>query len=535
MRRILLPLIILVLALGCLYKAPYSIKASVEGSAVSPGEVFYIIVDFNNTGKVAFVGMEDLSQIPDGFMVLQEPQFPKLLKVGESVQLVWMIKAPTAPGAYPIKLRLNFVDELNRKWFEYHEFLITVVASNPPPPSPEPKEGHLTVKLASPREVLGGEEFEVEVSLSNEGEGDVRVEGVGLHLPGGLKVVSSPVFPLELEPHEDKRVVYAVRAPYSTLEGYMTLVVSYDEGGGMEKKPLSAPIRVVWQPWKNEGALEEAYGDNYRWIANPYVVDGYWARKYNADIVGDVESLRNVALPIVENASSEVEAGERLYGWIKENYVLGDNTTAVDPVKVLPQRKISYAEADILFVGLMKAVNVPARLVTLYDGKDCTARPVAEFYAGGKWYVVNFERDFFGELGDYMASPYFPRLYQLLGEGYMAVSFNPITLAGHEHVDVSAHLLEGVEDAIFKKVGERLTPNSRLQFEKVINSLDDNDKLFALFLFASAPREELNYVLSHYPTGDIVKGVEVIHEFYKGKPYPEDFGKYWNVLKEGLG
>lgn len=534
MRRTFLPLIILVIALGCLYKAPYSIKASVEGNAVTQGGLFYIIVDFNNTGKVAFVGMEDLSQIPDGFAVLQEPQFPKLLKVGESVQLVWMIRAPPAPGTYPIKLRLNFVDELNRKWFEYHEFLITVVAPNPPS-SPEPKEGYLTVRLSSPGEVRGGEEFEVEVSLSNEGEGGVRVEGMSLHLPEGLKVIRSPVFPLEIAPRENRIVAYTVRAPYSTLAGYLTLVVSYDEGNGMEKKPLSTPITVVWRPWKNEGALEEAYGENYRWITNPYVVDAYWARRYNADLVGDVGSLRNVALPIVGNASSEVEAGERLYGWIRENYVLEDNTTAVDPVKVLPQRKISYSEASILFVGLMKAVNVPARLVTLYDGEDCTARPVAEFYAGGKWYIVDFERDFFGELGDYMAGPYFPRLYQLLEEGYMAVSFNTKTLAGHEHVDVSVHLTESVEEVILEKVRGRLTPNSRLQFEKVINSLNDEDRLFALFLFASAPREELNYVLSHYPTGDLVKSVEVIHEFYKGKPYPEDFRKYWNVLKGGLG
>ncbi|AIF69838.1 hypothetical protein PAP_07240 [Palaeococcus pacificus DY20341] len=526
----------LVLASGCIYKPPYTINFSLNKNVVEPGETFYITLTFNNTGKVAFVGMEDLSDIPDGFIVIRYPQFPRFLKVGESADLVWVLKAPLAPGTYPIKLRINFIDELHRAWFEYREFVITVVKGSNS--NSKNKEGKLLLNFGISSSTLeGGEEFQLTLNLTNIGDKTVKVGEVNIYLSEGIELSSQSTLPDKIPPQETVLVNYTLKAKYMHSKGYITIFVSYNEGGTEVKKVLSGDVEVLWRPWIHDReTLKEAYKDKYGWIVDPYIVDGYWIKKYKAEITGDLESLTPYIKGLTEGAKSEVDAAKNVYNWIRDNYTFGDTTTALEPINIAEQRKISYDEGQILFVGMMRALNVPSRLVTLYNGGDCTLKAVSEFYSNGEWYVVDFERGFFGSRGEYIATSFFPRLYQMLTDGgYRLVAQAPEELKGHEHIDVTGEYTAKIKETLIEEIEKRTSPTGRIQLNKILMDMDENEQLFALFLLASAPKDELNYVLTKYSAGDIGKNIKTIHEFYKNKPYPDDFEEYWKILREGLG
>jgi len=52
-----------------------------------------------------------------------------------------------------------------------------------------------------------------------------------------------------------------------------------------------------------------------------------------------------------------------------------------------------------------------------------------------------------------------------------------------------------------------------------------------LFILASAPEKELNEMLIKYDYRDIAKTLRALYEFYKDKPWPDDFRKYWYILR----
>ncbi len=85
--------VLLVVASGCLFKPPAQVTFSVDKTSVYPGGIFHIIVTINNTGKVGITGVT-LVLSRDDFRILQEPEFPKVLKVGEATQLIWVVQAP---------------------------------------------------------------------------------------------------------------------------------------------------------------------------------------------------------------------------------------------------------------------------------------------------------------------------------------------------------------------------------------------------------------------------------------------------------
>ena len=530
--KVFAPIIIfLVIFSGCIYKPPYVINISLNKPLLEAGETFYITMVFNNTGKVAFVKMEDLSEIPDNFIIVQSPQFPKTLKVGESARLVWVFRAPSTPGTYPLKLRFRFIDELNRPWFEHKEFLVTVIEK-------KNKGGQgklvMTFNLSS-NKVNGGEEVTGFLNLTNLGDAPVKITSVLINPPRGATIISREEAPSAISPKDAEILNFTLKMGYSYFKGYVTVFVGYVENGQYRTDVLSSPIEVLWMPWKvDRETLKEVYGGNYYWIVNPYVVDGYWKEKYNAEIIGDIDSLREYTKGLTEGAISEVDAARNVFNWIKKNYSFGDTTTAVDPILIAQQRKISYDEGQILFVGMMRALNIPSRLVTLYDGSDCTLNAVSEFYSGGKWYVVDFKRDFFGSRAEYMSTPYFPRIYYLFAKGgYKLVAQAPEEVRGHEHVNVGAEYLSEMQDGILGVLKTRTTAYGKIKLDKIISTMQGDERIFALFLLASAPRNELNELLEGADIGEIEKNIKTIYEFYKDVPYPEDFRVYWKVLKEG--
>ncbi len=278
----------------------------------------------------------------------------------------------------------------------------------------------------------------------------------------------------------------------------------------------SLQMKVVWRPWnRSEEVLKEAYGLNYHWITDGYIVDGYWMKTYNSTSAFDRAEFRETTLKIIGDSESEAQAAARIYDWMMGGtYSLGDTTSSLDPPSnILQQDRISYAEAQILITAMLRSVNVPARIITLSNGTDCTLRPMTEFYTADGWYIVDVKHGFTGSMDEYIASPYFPRLYQLVTkEGYRIVAQAPATLrGGHEHVDVTGDFLANLEDRLLKTVSERLNPRLHSKLMRVMNDLDENQRLYALFLFASAPsNDDLNRVLDEYSTEKIEQDVKTV-------------------------
>jgi len=526
LKKCALLLLLIIFASGCLIKQPAVVTFDVDRTVVKAGGTFHIIVTINNTGKVAFVDA-NLMINNRNFKILQKPGFPAPLKVGQKAELVWIVKAPDKPGVYTIGVPLELVDELHRTWKGfYHEFTITVVEEESEIPS-----GELYVDLKMPGIIEGGKLFNITLELRNVGAAPIELSEVSLKLPDGLRMINQTKIPQKLKSGESYSLVYQIKAPYQYLDGYITVIVFYFENNVKRKEIKSEHLEVIWRPWfADNETLREAYKDNYYWIKNRYLVDGYWIERFNSMPYADVN--RSYVIPIILGSKSEVDAGRRIYAWIVERYKFGDTTASIDPQKILQQNKISYAEGQLLYTALMKSINVPARIISLYNGTDCTIRSLSEFYSGGKWYVVDFRHGFIGSREEYIATPYFPRIYQLLTQGnYKLVAQAPEELRGHEHIDVGPDYLANLKDKLTTEIEKRLNPMLKTKLTLMLNGMNENEQIFALFILASAPEKELNEMLIKYDYRDIAKTLRALYEFYKDKPWPDDFRKYWYILR----
>ncbi|ASJ07573.1 transglutaminase-like domain-containing protein [Thermococcus pacificus] len=528
MKRILLvfPLLVLVMASGCLFKPPAEVRFSLDRTTVAPDDTIHVIVLINNTGKVGLTGA-NLVLGDSNFQILQEPKFPDVLPVGETAQLVWILKAPPTPGHYNLKLSLELTDELKRTWTGFYgQFLVTVSNKTPP-------RGELKLDVLGPETLRGGEVSNLSVTITNPLDVPIELTNIKLDLLEGMKVLSVSTMPETI--HEGKTISlkYTVKAPYAYREGYISAVLRY-RIGDMEKSVVkSVPLRVVWTPWnESEETLKEAYGLKYHWITDSYLVDGYWAEKYNSTPVFERSELRKKTLGVIGAAESEVQAAEAIYRWMMHTYSFGDTTSTLEPDRILLQDRISYAEGQILMTAMLRSIDIPARIVTLYNGTDCTRRPITEFYTVDGWYVVDIEHGFVGSLDEYLASPYFPRLYQMItGEGYRLVAQSPTELRGHEHVDVTGDFIADLEDRLLTVINGRLQPELRSKLMVVMNNLDENERLYALFLFSSAPSDDdLNRVIEEYSTKRIEQNVKTMYEFYRGMEWSDDFTRYWRIF-----
>jgi hypothetical protein len=522
-------LILIIIASGCLVKQPAEVRFEIDKKIVQTGETFHLIVTINNTGKVAFIKMEDLIELPEGFTILQSPSFPSPLKVGDVTELVWVIKAPSTPGVYTIKVPLKFIDELNRPWGFYQEFTISVVKKGTPPQY----YGKLEASLNLPQKSSGGSILNVTLTLKNSGNAPIEIKEISLKLLEGLVVLNQPQLPRSIGPNMNYVITYKVKASYQYISGYITVIIDYIENNKEKRRIESQFLEITWRPWlKPKDVLKEAYGDKYVWIENEYLVDGYWSSKFNSTSFVNLNSLRDYSLPLVLSSKSEFEAANIIYNWIKENYKLGDVTITLDPLRIIEQRKISYAESQILFTAMMRSISVPSRIVTLYNGSDCTLRPISEFYYENSWYIVDFENNFIGSRDDYIVTPYFPKIYQLITkENYRIVAQAPEDLEGHEHLELTPDYLANLKDRLKSKVEKKFNPTLRPKFTKMLADMSENEQIFTLFLFASAPENELNELFSKYDPKEISKGTKTLYEFYKDKEWPENFIKYWYILR----
>ncbi|ASI99647.1 transglutaminase domain-containing protein [Thermococcus celer] len=527
MRKLIpLLLILTVVVSGCLFKPPAEVKFSVDRTVVRPGETIHVMVLVNNTGKVGLTGAT-LVLSNDDFRILQEPRFPETLPVGRAVQLVWILKAPMRPGTYNLKLSLELTDELKRSWTGFYgQFRITVSSEVNPSLS-------VDLEVRAPEVITGGETANVTVVIRNRLDVPVELRDLTFNPLNGMKVVGAGDLPAKVDGNGEVRVTYRIEAPYAYRVGYISAILKYAVNGNEGSAIKSLQMKVVWRPWnRSEEVLKEAYGLNYHWITDGYIVDGYWMKTYNSTSAFDRAEFRETTLKIIGDSESEAQAAARIYDWMMGTYSLGDTTSSLDPSNILQQDRISYAEAQILITAMLRSVNVPARIITLSNGTDCTLRPMTEFYTADGWYIVDVKHGFTGSMDEYIASPYFPRLYQLVTkEGYRIVAQAPATLRGHEHVDVTGDFLANLEDRLLKTVSERLNPRLHSKLMRVMNDLDENQRLYALFLFASAPsNDDLNRVLDEYSTEKIEQDVKTLYEFYRDMTWREDFTRYWKVF-----
>ncbi|WP_456395928.1 transglutaminase domain-containing protein [Thermococcus sp.] len=529
MRKLLpLVLVLIILASGCLIKQPARVSFKIDKTVLKPGEDFHVIVTINNTGKVALVGANLLLK-DDRFQVLQAPRFPSPLKVGESVELMWILKAPEKPGVYNLYLPLELEDELHRSWGGFYgQFSIRVVKGEVPIPS-RGVEMNITV----PPEVSGGSEFDVEVSIYNRGANSIDIYNVSLSLLDGMSVVERGRIPSTLQPKSSEKITYRIKAPYRYVSGYISATLRYVSKDTVKTLVESSKTVVIWKPWNVSNAvLMKAYGTKYHWITDEYIVDAYWNQKYNSTSRFNRTALRPYALPLIRRAKSDYEAAVAVYNWISWMSTRKSGNITLDPMEMIERKEsFGYTEGQILFTAMMRSLNIPSRIVSLYNGEDCTIDPVSEVYISGKWYVVDFRHGFIGTRDDYLATPYFPRIYQLLTEeNYKLVAQSPEEMKGHEHVDVTPEYLVNIDERLSDIVFERLNPTLRSKVNKVLLRLDENERLYALFLFASAPEKDLNNVLGNYSEGRIEKRIKVLYEFYKNMPWSENFMKYWKLF-----
>ena len=530
LKLIPLTIIFLVIFSGCLVKEPAKVDITVDKSVVKEGDVFHLIVRINNTGKVAITGVNLYLSNP-GFKILQAPNFNTPLKVGESREFIWIIKAPENPSRYILKASVEVIDELQRTWGGfYKEFIMNIVEKE----SEIPLLGILNTAIVSPTEVEGGKEFQLEILFENLGNAPVAIKGITLDLLEGMEVVKSPEIPKTIPPGEQVKVGYQLKTPLMPKTGYITISITYNEGNQEKREFKNRFLKIVWTPWKyDKETLKRAYGEEYYWIELQYLVDGYWKEKFNSSSAVEMEVLRNIALPAVEGAKSEIEAAQRVYNLIAVKYSLGNQTTSLNPSVILSKKEISHEEATLLFTGTLRALNIPARVVSLYNGSDCTENPISEFYSGGKWYVIDFKRGFFGSREEYLATPYFPKIYQMLTQGpYNLVAHAPEEMRGHEHIDLTPEYLANIENDLRGIVENKLSPLLRPRLPMVLVDMNKNERIFTLFLFASAPEKELNLIFQKTTPKNLAKNIDALYKFYKDKPWPEDFKEYWDILKE---
>ena len=522
---VLLIIALIVLASGCLVKPPAKVTFSVDKTTVPPGGTFHIIVTINNTGKVGLVGAT-LILGNDNFYIVQEPRFPTILKVGESVQLVWIVRAPPRPGVYSLQVSLELKDELKRTWTGFYgQFKITVSTEENVPVK-------LQIDVSAPESVRGGEDMPVNITVTNEHDESIELLKISFAPLPGMKLVSAPTPPAILSPGESVTLSYTFKAPYAYREGFVSVLVQYRIGTAEKSMAKSFKVHIIWKPWEATlDQLMKAYGEEYSWTASGHIVDRYWEEKYNSTSTFNATAFKPATLSIVENASSEYHAALKLYRWIKATYNFTETTRTLNPKELLRQDSISLHEAQVLITAMLRSINVPARVVSLYNGTDCTSRPLTEFYTSDGWYVVDFSHGFIGSLDEYLATPYFPKVYQLITrEGYHIVALK-YEESLHGHVDVTGQFTTNLDERLAKVIMNRVHPSLRSKFDRVLNGLDEQERVYALFLFASAPDDaSLNYVLGKWNVDKIQKNIKALYEFYHDIPWREDFTYYWKIF-----
>ncbi|AFK22246.1 transglutaminase domain-containing protein [Pyrococcus sp. ST04] len=522
----LVVVMLIILSLGCLIKSPAHVRFEVDTHVIPPGGVFHLIVTINNTGKVGIIGA-NLEIEGDDFIILQSPKFPTVLKVGNVTKLVWTIQGPKVPGTYPFKAYLDIVDELHRVWKgNIYETSIKVTKI-------QTTRENVEVDLIGPNVTYGGKIFNISMLIENNLSTAIYITGVDVN-PGPFQLVNERI-PKHVPPSGKVYGEISFRAPSRYLEGSIYVIISYSSVFGNEKIVKEKEITVVWRPWElNDEELKNAYGNITEWIKYDKVVDGYWEWMFGSKSDINFNELRKVIFPLVGNLSSDLEAGKVLYNYIITHYTFENRMIrSLDPQAIQKSTTISPTEADILLVGYFRSLNIPARIVSVYDGFDCTKIPFVEAYISEKWYVIDFRHMFFGTREEYITSPWYPRIYQQIEIfGNKLVALKP-SEAGHNHENITNDYLDITEKALLEYLYKKLDSESFLRLKLLLKKLNDkNERIFALFLFSVGDKNEAQDILTNTSIDKLANTIKAFYEFYKDITWEDDFKVYWNKLME---
>jgi len=117
----------------------------------------------------------------------------------------------------------------------------------------------------------------------------------------------------------------------------------------------------------------------------------------------DSEEVQNLALELTEGCETDSEKVERIYGWILENIKYDYEKARTVQAGYLPdldqvlrdKKGICYDYAS-LFAGLLRAVGIPAKLVTGYVSSQRVYHAWNEVYDGETWQMYDVTRAVMG-------------------------------------------------------------------------------------------------------------------------------------------
>ncbi|AEC52009.1 hypothetical protein PNA2_1093 [Pyrococcus sp. NA2] len=512
------------LMLGCLIKSPASVRFEIDRTTIPPNGTFHIIVLINNTGKVGIVDAKLMIE-GDEFLILQSPKLGSPLKVGDSAKLIWTVKGPSVPGTYQLKIYLDIVDELNRVWKGIRYETRIRVSSG------EAREG-VTLKLEAPSEVQGGEVLNVSAVIFNNLTIPIKITNAEItaenfdvlekHVPDEVGAKSKGVirFKLRAKPTYRKVRIYV-------LVDYVSLQTSGKLVGGKS-------ILIVWRPWElSEKELKDVYGNFSEWIFYDKVVDGYWEWMYGSfSEIGNRSVFRKDINAIINSTNSDVEAARAVYNYIVTNYVIEKRRIkTLNPREIKKLSSISPEEAEILMVAYLRSLNIPARIVSVYKEPDCTYYPFVEAYLSDRWYVIDFNHMFFGTREDFIASRWYPRIYQEISTfNNELVALEPSSV-GHKHKDLTKEYIKITKQALFLSLSHRLDAATFSRLNMLLTRItDENEKIFAMFLFSSGDPSEVKWILTRVNVDNLKRTIDAFYEFYKDMQWEDDFRVYWEKL-----
>ncbi|ASJ17426.1 hypothetical protein A3L04_10260 [Thermococcus chitonophagus] len=520
----LIVVILISLSFGCLIKPPAEVKFELDTNVIEPGGIFHIIVTINNTGKVGIVGA-DLQIEGDDFVIVQSPKFPSPLKVGESTTLIWTLRGPMIPGTYTLRAYLDIIDELHRTWKgNIYEVTIKVVKGG--------ENSEINISLPGQNVTYGGKVVEMPLIIKNNLEAEVRITDIEVN-SGDLKVLKLPKTPIIVPPSSTVKGVISLETPPKFEKTKIFIILEYSSKYGRGKKVLEKDVTVLWQPWMlSEEEIIVAYGNISKWIFMNSVVDEYWERFYGSNSTINRRELRNDVVPLINGSKSDIEAAKAIFNYIVTHFTFEERgITTLNPQIIRSSATISPIEADILAVAYFRSINIPARLLAVYNGVDCTKYPFVEVYLSGRWYVIDFKHLFFGTREDYISSRWYPAVYQEIGIfGNELVALKPDGKE-HSHEDLTSVYVSNTEKTLMVALYNKVDPETYKKIKNVLALLDSkNEKIFALFLFNSGDPREVEDLLSKVNAQKLSGTIKAFYEFYYDIKWEEDFRVYWEKL-----
>ncbi|MFA4646639.1 transglutaminase domain-containing protein [Pyrococcus kukulkanii] len=521
----LIVVILISLSFGCLIKPPAEVKFELDTNVIGPGDIFHLIVTINNTGKVGILAA-NLQIEGDDFILVGSPKLTSPLKVGESTKLIWTIKGPAIPGTYTLKVYLDIVDELHRTWRgNIYETRIKVVNKTD-------KNSKVNIRILAPNQTYGGKIITIPIAVTNNLQSDIRVINLEVNA-GGLKIIEAPKGSVTVPPNSTYTFLLKVKTPPEFERARIFVILEYGSQMGIGKKVSEKEITVLWQPWMlSEEEIREAYGNISEWVFMDSIVDRYWENVYGSTSIINRQALRESIMPIINGSKSDIEAAKAIFNYIFTHFTFEDKGVSIlNPQVLQNSTTLSPIEANLLMVAYLRSINVPARVISVYNGVDCTEFPFVEAYISGKWYVIDFKHMFFGTREEFISSRWFPTIYQEIG------IFNNKLVAiepggdPHNHEQLTQLYLGITKKSLLNALYNRLDKRTYMKVKELLALLDsENERIFALFLFTSGSPDEVENLLNTVSVEKLSGTIKAFYEFYYDIKWEEDFRVYWEKL-----